>query len=150
MKYSLLLIPVVALSLSACNPTKRDIGAITGGTLGAVVGSQVGGGSGQIVATAIGAMIGMSIGGSVGASMDELDALKMNRVLESSPVGQSTAWINPDSGHQYRVTPTKTYRTPSGAPCRNYETTAIIDGRAEIVKNRACRNNNGEWVSQTI
>jgi len=148
MNKTLLLVTFLALSLSACNPTKKDIGAITGGTLGAVAGSKVGGGSGQLVATAIGAMIGMSIGSSVGESMDELDALKMNRSLEYAPSGQTTKWVNPDSGNRYSVTPTNTHRSPQGHNCRDFQTTAVIDGNAEIIRSSACRNNYGEWVSK--
>ena len=130
--------------LTACNPTKEDVGTLVGAGAGAYVGSQIGSGTGQLAAVAIGALLGGYLGGSVGKNMDELDRHRANQALESSPTGTAVAWSNPDSGIDYRVTPTKTYESASG-PCRDYTTEAVIDGRAEVVHGTACRQADGSW-----
>lgn len=130
--------------LTACNPTKQDIGTLVGAGTGAFVGSQIGDGTGQLAAVAIGALLGGYLGGSVGENMDELDRRRANDALETTPTGSTVAWNNPDSGIDYRVTPTNTYTEASG-PCRDYTTEAVIDGRAEVVHGTACRQSDGSW-----
>ncbi len=130
--------------LTACNPTKEDIGTLVGAGTGAYVGSQIGDGTGQLAAVAIGALLGGYLGGSVGQNMDELDRRRANDALETTPTGTAVAWNNPDSGINYKVTPTRTYEQASG-PCRDYTTEAVIDGRAEIVHGTACRQADGSW-----
>lgn len=134
------------LVLAACNPTKQDIGTLAGAGAGAAVGAQVGGGTGKLAAVAIGTLIGGYIGGSIGKTMDDVDRMKMNRALETQPTGQSYSWQNPDTGHDYAVTPTQTYESESG-PCRDYTTEAMIDGRREVVHGTACRQSDGRWVA---
>lgn len=134
------------LVLAACNPTKQDIGTLAGAGAGAAVGAQVGGGTGKLAAVAIGTLIGGYIGGSIGKTMDDVDRMKMNRALETQPTGQSYSWQNPDTGHDYAVTPTETYQRESG-PCRDYTTEAVIDGRREVVHGTACRQSDGRWVA---
>ena len=130
--------------LTACNPTKQDVGTLVGAGTGAYVGSQIGDGSGQLAAVAIGTLLGGYIGGNLGKNMDELDRRRASSALENSPTGTSVAWNNPDTGIDYKVTPTKTYEEASG-PCSDYTTEAVIDGRAEVVHGTACRQNDGSW-----
>ena len=130
--------------LSACNPTKQDVGTLIGAGTGAYVGSQIGNGTGQLAAVAIGALLGGYLGGSLGENMDELDRRRANSTLETSPTGTTVAWNNPDTGIGYKVTPTNTYEEASG-PCRDYTTEAVIEGRAEVVHGTACRQADGSW-----
>ncbi len=136
-----------ALVLTACNPTKQDIGTVAGAGAGAAVGSQIGDGTGQLAAVAIGTLAGAMIGGSIGKTMDDVDRMKMNQALEKQPTGQAYSWENPDTGHDYAVTPTETYRR-DGRPCREYTTEAVIDGQREVVHGTACRESDGRWVAQ--
>jgi surface antigen len=133
--------------LTACNPTKKDIGSLIGAGTGAYVGSQIGDGTGQLAAVAIGALLGGYLGGSVGDNMDELDRRRANSTLEKTPTGRTVAWNNPDTGIDYKVTPTKTYYEDASGPCRNYTTEAVIDGRAEMVHGTACRQSDGSWYA---
>lgn len=135
-----------SLVLTACNPTKQDIGTVIGAGAGAAAGSQIGDGTGQIVAVALGTLIGGYIGGSIGKSMDDVDRMKMNRALETQPTGQAYSWQNPDTGYDYTVTPTETYQSDTG-PCRDYTTEAVIDGNREVVHGTACRQSDGRWVA---
>lgn len=135
------------LVLTACNPTKQDIGTLAGAGAGAAVGAQVGSGTGQLAAVAIGTLVGGYIGGQIGRTMDDVDRMKMNRALETQPTGQPYRWENPDTGHDYAVTPTETYQR-DGGPCRDYTTEAVIDGQREVVHGTACRQPDGRWIAQ--
>lgn len=126
------------------NPTLG--GQIIGAILGGVVGTQVGKGRGRTAAILGGAVVGAILGGRVGQRMEEADRRRSQTVLESAPTGRSVNWKNPDTGAQYKVTPTRTYRTASGQDCRDYTTWVFIDGYEEQVHGTACRNANGQWV----
>lgn len=133
--------------LAGCQEVRNEhVGMGVGGALGGLLGAQVGGGTGQLAATAAGALLGAYLGGNVGRTMDEVDRAKTHRTLEGTPTGQTTSWQNPDSGHTYQVTPTRTYEQDS-RPCRDYTTEAWIDGRRETVRGTACREPDGTWRS---
>jgi surface antigen len=141
---SALIIPLMLLSACATTGPKEEAGLVIGGIIGGVLGSQVGSGRGRDVATAVGAIIGSSVGGSIGRSMDELDRMKMSATLETTRTGVSTTWTNPDTGYDYRVTPTRTYEVAEG-PCREYTLDAEIGGRTEEIYGTACRQPDGSW-----
>jgi surface antigen len=134
---------LLTISLGAC--TNQEVGTVTGGVLGGAIGTQIGGGTGQTIAIIGGTMIGSLIGGKIGKSMDDVDRMKANQALEKTPTNQSTSWSNPDNGNKYTVTPTKTYTNSAGSPCRQYTTTAVIEGKREELQGTACRDANGQW-----
>ncbi|HUG98208.1 MAG TPA: glycine zipper domain-containing protein [Gammaproteobacteria bacterium] len=140
---NLLVLCVAATTTFGC-ATREQTGQLIGGAAGAAGGTQVGGGSGRTAATIGGALIGAFVGGQIGSRMDEKDYQQTSLALENSRTGQSTAWINPDSGNQYNIQPTNTYQAASG-PCRDYTMLAVIDGRNETVKGTACRQADGTW-----
>jgi surface antigen len=142
-KVKLLIMVSMILALAAC--TKQEVGTVAGGATGALIGSQFGSGSGKVAAAAAGTLIGALIGGNIGKTMDKVDRMEMSRALENNRTGQSTGWTNPDSGNSYSVQPTKTYQANNGQPCREYTTTAVIDGRQERIKGTACRSSDGSW-----
>ncbi len=121
---------------------------VIGGIVGGVVGSQVGGGRGRTAATIVGTIAGAAIGGSIGRSMDETDRLKAAHTLETVRTGVSSEWKNPDTGNEYRVTPTRTYETTEG-PCREYTMDARVGGKPETVYGTACRQPDGSWRTQS-
>lgn len=143
----------LTLSLAACEGNqygqKQTGGAILGGIAGGLLGSQVGGGKGQLAATAAGTLLGVLVGSEVGKSLDKADRMHAQRTavgaLESNPVGQASTWSNPDSGHSGSVTPTRTYQTADGGPCREYQQTVTISGRTETAYGQACRQPDGTW-----
>jgi uncharacterized protein YcfJ len=63
---------LAALSLGACesNPSKEDVGMVSGAVLGGVIGHQIGGGSGNAIATIGGAALGGFVGSRIGRKMD--------------------------------------------------------------------------------
>lgn len=125
-------------------PSQRDAGMVIGGVIGGVLGQEVGRGSGRTAATIVGTLIGATIGGAIGASMDENDRLKTAHALENVRTGVPSQWTNPDTGHRYAVTPTRTYDA-QGRPCREYTVAAVVAGRTENVVGTACRDADGHW-----
>jgi surface antigen len=136
----------VMFGVTACEspPSREHGGMIVGGLLGGVIGSQVGGGSGRTAATILGTIVGMSIGGEVGRSMAETDRLKTAHALETVRSGVPSRWVNPDTGHSYMVTPTRTFDR-AGSPCREYTVDAMIGGSKQQVVGTACRQADGSW-----
>lgn len=140
---------VTALFLAACaqQPTQEQTGAVVGGALGGLLGAQVGGGTGRTAAIIAGTLAGSAIGANIGRTMDEVDRQRMGHALETQPDHRSTRWQNPNTGHEYAVTPVSTRET-GGRPCRTFETEAIIDGERETVTGEACRQADGRWAIQ--
>ncbi len=121
------LIQVGSNGFGTCN---RDvIGALLGGAAGAAAGSQFGKGDGRIFATVGGAIIGALVGGNLGQAMDQVDQNCVGQILERAPNDSAVAWQDPDRRNQYQVTPTRTYQTPAGVYCREYQTQIVISGQ---------------------
>ncbi len=142
---------VAASLLTACADmgAKQTGGSVLGGVGGAVAGAQFGKGKGQLAATALGAVLGAFIGSEVGKSLDRADQMAMTRASESAhtaPVGQAISWNNPESGNHGSITPVRdgTDRA-SGAYCREYQTTVVVDGKTEKAFGQACRQPDGTW-----
>ncbi len=144
-----LLIGSFCISGCANAPSQEKQGMVIGGVIGAVLGSQVGDGRGRIIATAAGTLVGSMIGGSIGQRLDELDRLKTGHTLETVRTGVSSEWVNPDTGYRYSVTPTNTYESSQGTPCREFTMTASIGGKEEQVYGTACRQQDGSWRIQS-
>lgn len=135
-----------AVVVSSCStpPSKQDIGMVTGGVIGGLVGSQFGGGMGQVAAAAGGALLGAYLGSKIGESMDKTDQLEAQQAMNSS---KPTTWTN-TKGTTYTVTPKPTYTNQNHQTCRQYTTTATIDGKAETIHGNACKMADGTWQIQ--
>jgi surface antigen len=142
----LTLLATASLAAGGCEttPTKQDQGVIIGAIVGGILGHQVGGGSGQTIATIIGTVAGAAIGGSIGRSMDDTDRLKAAHALETVRTDVPTQWVNPDTGYEYTLTPTRTFDSGTG-PCREYTVDAMIGGETEQIYGTACRQADGSW-----
>ena len=136
----------VSLALGGCNVTKQRTGQVVGAVAGGALGARFGQGTGKTAATIAGTMVGAYLGGYVGRQMDENDRRYAYRALEYNRSYETTSWSNPDTGYDYAVTPTRTYKT-AGGPCREYTTAAYIDGRRETVHGTACRESDGRWYA---
>jgi surface antigen len=139
------LLVLVGCAQVSQNP-KTTLGALGGAAVGGLIAGAAGGSSAGIAAGVIG---GGLLGGLVGNLLDDRDrrlaAEASHQALETTPSGRSVAWNNPDNGHAGTVTPVHTYQAPSGAYCREYETTITIEGRQERGYGRACRQPDGSW-----
>ena len=109
---------LVALSITGCSVDfgpKEAIGTVVGAVIGGVAGSEVGDGTGQLAAVGAGVLIGAFIGGEIGESLDEMDKLyaleAYEKAIETSRVGETTRWENPDSGNSGLRTSPGFFRT---------------------------------------
>lgn len=149
---------VISLTLSSqvfaeCNQNETGggeiLGTLAGAAIGGLIGSQFGGGTGNKVAIGAGVLAGGLIGNKVGKSMDCKDHQYHQETtqdaLETQPTGQTSSWTNPDTGHSGKVTPTKTYTSSDGVPCREFTQTIYVDGEYEEVEGTACRQEDGTW-----
>ncbi len=142
-----LLVLLFSVSLVSCstNTQKENtgVGVATGAVAGGLLGSLIGGGTGKAVAIGVGIVAGALIGGAIGHSMDSSDHAEMNHAVTT---GKTTTWTNPKTKSTYTVVPSKRYVTVNGNPyCRNYTTTAVIDGKTSKVHGVACRQSDGSW-----
>jgi surface antigen len=141
------------VALGACqnlqDSPKQSAGTVLGGVGGAVLGAQFGKGSGQLAATAAGTLLGAFVGSEIGKSLDRADRQAMSQATQqaqTAPIGESIAWNNPESGHHGTVTPVRDGRSESsGAYCREYKQTVVIDGRSEEAYGTACQQPDGTW-----
>ena len=146
-------VALLVVSLSACanfeGRPKQTLGTLFGGGLGALAGSQFGGGNGRLVAVALGTLGGAFLGSKVGESLDRADQLFMRQTsegaFERNRTGETSSWRNPDTGHTGTVTPTRTFQTARGGPCREFQQTVTIGGRTETAYGTACREADGSW-----
>jgi len=149
--FKVLIVATVALSLGACEGKgdKEIGGTLIGAGLGGLAGSQIGGGTGQMVAIGAGVLLGGLLGSEVGKSLDRADqayaAQSYQNTLEATPTGQTTTWVNPDSGNQGSYTPVKTYQADSGQYCREFQQTITVGGQTESGYGTACRQEDGSW-----
>ena len=146
----LVLLAAITLTLFAgCETmTHAEQGEVIGGVIGGVVGAQVGDGSGQTAAIIIGTLAGAMIGRHLGETMDDVDRMQTARTLNDARTGQSSTWVNPDTGYEYTVTPTKTYEQ-SGGPCREFSLNATVGGQPDQeVYGTACLQADGSWLVQ--
>ncbi|MDH3304715.1 MAG: RT0821/Lpp0805 family surface protein [Gammaproteobacteria bacterium] len=136
-----------AFLLGSCETTTHaQQGEVLGGVIGGVIGAQVGEGRGRTAAIIVGTIAGAMIGRHIGESMDETDRMRTAMVLNDSRSGQSTTWVNPDTGYKYTVTPTRTYEQSSG-PCREFRLDATIGAETnQDVYGTACLQADGSWL----
>lgn len=137
---------IIGISLitgCAGGPNEKS-GTVIGGVVGAAVGSTIGKGDGRTAAMILGTLAGSAIGANVGRSMDTQDRIRTAETLEYTRTGQSQAWVNPDSGNSYTVTPTRTIESPTET-CREFTMDASIGRKSEQVYGTACRQADGSW-----
>ena len=139
----------VAVAGCAENGPKQNAGTVIGGIGGALAGSAFGGGNGRLVGVAAGTLLGAFLGSEIGKSLDKADMAYMERTqqaaLETAPSGTASTWRNPDNGHGGTITPTQTYNSPQGQPCREYQQTVTIGGQQQQAYGTACRQADGSW-----
>ena len=138
---------VLLLATSCADSTlsKGSQGAIGGAAGGAAVGQAIGR---DTESTLIGAAVGTMLGYIIGNEMDKYDRQQLTRAYEAGPSGRPVAWVNPDSGNSYQVTPQPAYTGAGNQVCRQAEIMATIDGRPEKTYSTACRDAYGKWVLQ--
>jgi surface antigen len=120
------------------------LGSVIGGAAGGLLGNQIGRGDGRTAATIGGALLGVLVGGSIGRTMDSADQACVGHTLERAEANRVVSWENPD-GRAYEVRPVRSFQDSAGRQCREYVTTARIDGRLQQAYGTACRQPDGSW-----
>jgi surface antigen len=148
-----MILAALALLVSACAPDlgpKETAGTLLGAGTGALLGSQFGCGRGKLVGVAVGTLAGALIGQGIGRSLDRADRAAMEKNarygLENSRTGQTTTWVNPDTGISGTFTPERTYQADQGQYCREYNQTVSVAGKRQQVYGTACRQPDGTWA----
>jgi surface antigen len=135
------------IGIGRCN--RELLGGLLGAAGGGLAGAQIGDGRGQLAAVAAGTVLGYLLGSNIGRSMDQVDAACVARALEHADDGQDIVWDNPTQAARYEVTPTRTYQRGDGRYCREYTSSAIVNGREQTVYGTACRQPDGSWELQS-
>ena len=143
------LLVVCGLSLSACESMDHeDQGRVIGGVLGGVLGAEVGDGSGRTAAIIVGTLAGSMIGAEIGKTMDDVDRNNVAKALNDNRTNATSSWINPDTGREYSVAPTRTFDGKLG-PCREFSlVTSDVNQPDQTVYGTACLREDGTWVLQ--
>ena len=136
----------IGITSGTCN--RETIGAVMGGIVGGVIGNKTSSDKNKTIGTLAGAVIGVVLGKELGRSMDKTDAQCTGQALERARDGQAVVWNNPETGHNYSVTPYKTYQQKDGRYCRKYNATIKDGGKAQQYAEIACRNQDGVWERQ--
>ncbi len=131
-------------------PSQKETAAtVIGAVAGGVIGAQFGHHGGRVAGAIIGALFGGLLGNAVGQKMDEEDLREANRAFATAsraPVGQTIYWNNARTGNWGYYRPIRDgHRRFDGLYCREFVTTATINGRTERVYGTACRHPNGTW-----
>lgn len=125
---------------------KEAAGTIVGGVLGGAAGAATAGrGPGRTAGVIVGTLLGALFGHEIGKSLDEADELRAAHALEKNKSGQASTWINPDNGNEISVMPSRTYQSPSGEYCREYQSDVIVGGEKQKAFGTACRQPDGQW-----
>jgi surface antigen len=86
---------------------------------------------GEIIGGVIGGVLGSQVGDGSG------------RTLNDNRTNQSATWVNPDTGYEYTVTPTRTFEE-AGSPCREFRLDATVgDQSNQDVYGTACLQTDG-------
>ena len=131
----------LVLALAQGCATKRQTGAVTGAAVGTAAGAAIGDTEGAV----IGGLLGTIVGHEVGREMDRRDRLRTRRALEQNRSGESSTWVNPDTGREFQVTPQEAHRRDGGRPCREFAIVTEHEGRQVEERRTGCRRADGTW-----
>ena len=150
----LLLILAVAGCANMNRENKLAAGAVIGATLGSAMGWSMLSGSGDVArslwAVGFGALGGYA-GYYVADRLLPADEAQMHKAayqnLEIEPVGASTAWHNPSTGHGGSFTTTRAFTAKDGRTCRDFTANVVIDAESASMPQTACRRHDGAWIT---
>ena len=146
---------LVALALVGCQTTPGGgvgvgtgtaVGGLGGAAAGGLLGAALGGhGTGIAAGTILGGLLGAGAGYALDQRSQQIQAQTVARSLEAAPSGATQTWVNPDNGIQGTVTPVRTYQSPQGLYCREFQQTIYVAGQPQQGFGTACRQPDGSW-----
>ena len=146
------IIPAILPVLVVAGCVGTGVGVNQGGGTpagaGAVAGSQIGSGLGRSAAIKGGAVVGAVAESEIGRRLDKKDLQAIARAeyqaLESAGPNRPVSWRNPRSGRRGHASAGPAYFV-NDQKCRDYAHTIYLDGRPEMLRGTACRNQDGTW-----
>lgn len=153
LRKSLIAALAVSLFLCACSQSQgwgggETLGTAGGAAAGGLIGSQIGKGSGNAAATLTGVLLGGFVGNRLGATVDDSDraaAARAEQRAYTAPVGQQVTWSNPNDGNKGTITPVRDGYVASGAYCREFQQSVVINGQQQQAYGKACQQPDGSW-----
>ncbi len=142
---------LLSINLVGCSSNTQEentvLGAVAGAAVGGGAGAFIGQGVGKAVAVGVGIVGGALLGGYIGNHMDSSDNAKMNSAM-NNPTYKETSWKNEKTGASYSMRPTSNVVAMNGnANCRQFHTSATIDGKKQEADGAACQQADGSWKS---
>jgi len=137
--------PVPVANQVVCRGSNN--GAILGGAIGGATGAAIGATASHHhswEAATGGAILGILLGSAVCHAVDAGDQYCTTQAVIAAPVGRPVYWTNPSYGRQYQVVPLRQYRA-WGTTCRDYQASALIDGRWQQIHGTTCLQPDGSW-----
>lgn len=126
--------------------------AVDGAILGNLLGRQAGSETDGIWSSGTGAVLEGIAESDAGTAMSRDDEIYMTRTtqaaLEHTKSGQSSTWLNPNTGNTGSVTPVKTFQRDDDTYCRTIEQTLTTNDGTARARGTACRQPNGTWQIQ--
>src|SRR6185437_4472249 len=131
-----------------CNRDADPAGVLAGAILGGILGSTAAQHSGA--GAAAGVVAGGAIGAALTGKMDCSDRSYSYRTYsEAFNDGRPDSvynWENPDNGDHGRIRVLDFYHDEDGFKCAVFWHNAVVDGREDRARGRACRQPNGVWA----
>jgi len=140
----------LVLALADCQAGGSGPDTAVGSPRGAVAGSRPAAADESAAArAAAGARLDGLLGAGIARALDSgsqvLQADTIDRTLEIAPPGAVATWSNPRNGAHGTVKLVRSYLSPAGDYCREFEQTVTIGGRLRQSQGTACRQPDGTW-----
>ena len=122
-------------------------GAILGGAIGGVTGAVIGANASHHhpwEAATGGSILGVLLGSAIGHAVDAGDQYCTTQAVVTAPIGQPVYWVNPATGVQYQMVPTRQY-VQWNTTCRDYQASALVNGRWQMIHGTTCLQPDGSW-----
>src|SRR5262245_9759555 len=123
----------------------RPRSAVAGGR---PAGADEGGATRIAAESRLDGLLGAGIGRALDSRSQVLQADTIERTLEIAPSGAVATWSNPRNGTHGTVRLVRSYRSPTGDYCREFEQSVTIGGRLRQSHETACRQADGTWRMQ--
>ena len=144
---TLLLVISLLIGMAGCKTTTAQnsavLGTLAGATLGALTFKNKNSGA------AIGGGAGMLVGYIIGNEMEKYDAYDEQQIanaLETTPSGQASTWVNPDTATRYQAIPAPPRQHRNGRIERDVTLRARMpNGQMETIYAKAYRQPDGSW-----
>lgn len=137
--------PAPVASRVVCHGSNN--GAILGGAIGGVTGAMVGANASHHhpwEAATGGSILGVLLGSAIGHAVDAGDQYCTTQAVVAAPIGQPVYWVNPGTGVQYQMVPTRQY-VQWNTTCRDYQASALVNGRWQMIRGTTCLQPDGSW-----